>query len=288
MNFLRSNYKMILVIGFSIIIQIGVVAMLFNPSGKDKKLIDSTIGRENMENMVHGTDEMDAIDESKNNAVSGHRTSNETHEDSEGMEEIIEHESQALQVGKTDVQVGYVHREPTTEEINKTTGKVSGTNKKSTETTEKKPNKGNTTNTGKKPTRKPSNKPSNKPKDDNSKTSSNKTDKKDTIEDVKKKIIGKWKSVNDSDDKKSNMYWEFDENGSYENYDEDLNKVYSGKYKFSSPGKIKIIGRNLNESGEIKEDKETFTSDINFKDSDSFTVMDIENFDFSNYKKVQD
>lgn len=281
MNFLKSNYKMMIVIGLSIVVQIGIVAMLFNPSGKDKKLIDSTIASENMESMVHGKDEIDAIDESKSNAISGHRTSNQTHENSEeGMEEIIEHDISETQVGKTNVQVGYVHKQPTPSEVNKVTGEISGTNKNPTKMTEKKDNTSNKTNTAKKPNK------------DKSNTSSNEVDKtdknKDTMEDVKKKIIGKWKSVNDSEDKHTNMYWEFSEDGSYENYDEKLNMVYSGKYTFSSPGRIKIIGRDLNASGEIKEDKETFTSDINFKDSNNFTVKDMKNFDFPNYKKVQD
>lgn len=289
MNFIKSNYKTALLIALSIILQIGVVIMIFNPSGKDKKLIDSTLASENMEAMADGT-EVDPIDESKINAVSGHRTNNETHEDSEdGMEEIIEYETEGIGVGRTNVQVGYQHKEPTQAEISKATGKVSGTNKKPEETMDNKTSTGSTgkkprkkpsskpsSKPAKKPSNKPSGKPSKKPSNDKPTTPSKDTDdKKDTVADAKKKIVGKWKS--DSDDNSTDMYWEFFDDGTYGNYDEQENMVYSGSYTFSSSNRIKIS---------IKEDKETFTSDIDFKDENSFTVDNTEYFNFKNYKKV--
>lgn len=287
MNFLRSNYKMIIVVGLSIVLQIGVISMIFNSSWKNKKIIDSTIGNDNMETMAHGTDDLDAIDESKNNAVNGHRASNETHRDSEGIEEIIEHEAEAMvegtQVGKTNIQVGYEHREPTDTALNKTTGKFARSNKNPTASTDTSGTKGKETSSSSRPSKKPIS----KPKDDKTSKTSKETDEnKDTISDVKKKIIGKWKSVNDSDGKYTNMYWEFYEDGSYQNYDEKQSIVYNGTYAFSSSERIKLSIKDIKILDEVKEDKETFTSDIKFKDANNFTVDNIKHFNFTNYKKI--
>lgn len=288
MNFLRSNYKIIIVVGLSIVLQIGVVSMIFNSSWKSKKLIDSTIGNDNMETMGHGKGEIDAIDESKNNAVNGHRSSNETHKDGEGMQEIIEHGTEGMvegvQVGKTNIQVGYEHKESTGMSTDKTTGKFVGSNKNATADTNVAGTEGKKTASS---TSKSSKKPTSKSKNDKISTGSNKTDeKKDTISDVKKKIIGKWKSVNDSDGKYSNMYWEFYEDGSYQNYDEKQSIVYNGTYTFSSSERIKLSIKDVKILDEVKEDKETFTSDIKFKDANNFTVDNIKHFNFTNYKKI--
>ena len=294
MNFLKSNYKMMIVIGLSIVLQVGVFTMIFNPSasGKNKKPIDSSLASENMETMVTG-DEIDPIDESKINAVSGHRTSNQTHEDSEGMEEIIEFEPEAevFPMGKTNVQVGYEHKQPSPSEISKATGKVSGTVKKPDSTTENKGNESSKSNTQKNPNKNSTSSSSKKPSKDKTNTSSNKSDskeeKKDTVEDVKKKIIGKWKS-DQANDSHADMYLEFFEDGSYQKYDEKENVVYSGSYTFSSSDRIKISIKDVKVSGQVKEEKETFTADIDFKDANNFTVKDMKHFDYPNYKKVQD
>lgn len=267
MNFLKSNYKMILVIFVSIVVQIVVLLMLLNPLDKEKKEIDSTIAREDTNTIAY--DEMDSIDQSKNNLINGQGI--DEAEDLEGDSQENEIEKPVSQVGRVDVQVGYNPTEPVVGKA-KTPRQITSNKTKlpaKTTTTSKQPS------TASKPPVKP------KPNDDKKKV--------DSLEKVEKVIVGKWKSENDSDGRKADMYWEFFKDGTYQNYDEDKSVVFNGKYTVNSPNIIKIDQENvyLSATGNTRNQSETFSVDINFKDDKGFSVTDINHFDFSNYKKVK-
>lgn len=262
MGFFKNNYKTIMIIGISIVLQVGFITAMFSDSHKQKKEIDSTLVK-NLDNFFDGNDEVDIIDEAKINTVNNldvNRSNNE--------------------VEKLEVQVGYEHTEKPKPTQNSSTKAVK----------QEKTNKSN------QPVKKPS-----VTKNSTNKTSSTKKDKKknedkketnndnktNNIENVKKIIIGKWKSVNDSNGKHDDMYFEFFEDGSFQNYDETEKMVSNGTYSFSSPNRIKINRKDTTIVGDTKEVSKTFISDINFKDDSSFTVADTNNFYFTNYIKIK-
>lgn len=271
MNFLKSNYKMILVIFVSVVVQVVVVLMLLNPTDKVKKEIDSTIGRQDTNTMLYDDNEMDAIDQSKIDLINGRGLSVSQDVDGNGETiEIGEPEKPVSQVGRVDVHVGYT---PTVASKNKTKKAVS-----SSKAPIKNINKSNNNTDNKTNVQTPV---KNNPKNDKKKV--------DSVEKVEKTIVGKWKSDNDSDGRKSDMYWEFFKDGTYQNYDEDRSIVFNGKYTVNSANIINIDQENvyLSATGNTRKQNEAFSVDINFKDDKSFSVTDIDHFDFTDYKKVK-
>lgn len=264
MGFFKNNYKTIIVIGVSIVLQVGFVTAMFSDSHKQKKEIDSTLVK-NLDNFFDGNDEVDIIDESKINTVNNldvNRNNNE--------------------VDRLEVQVGYEHVDN-----QKLTQKSKVKDIKQEKTKTKETNQS----VKKSPvTKNSANKVSNSKTDKTNKANKEETnnyDKTNHTEDVKKIIIGKWKSVNDSNGRHDDMYFEFFEDGSFQNYDETQKMISNGTYSFSSPNRIKLNRRDITIVDDTKEENKTFISDITFKDDSSFTVADTNNFHFTNYIKVK-
>ena len=283
MNFLKSNYKMMLVIFISIVVQIVVLLMLLNQGDKEKKEIDSTLAREDTNNLVYDDDMIDAIDESKNKLLKDKQvvSIDEADENIEVVE--VDLDKPVSQVGKVDVHVGYNPTE-TNEGQTKSNSKTN-TNKA------KSPNKNTSNTSSKSPTSSTNKKTSTSTSPKAQAKEKTKTEKKkvDSLEQAAKAIVGTWKSENDSNGSKSDMYWEFFKNGTYQNYDEEKSVIFDGKYTVNSSDVIKVDQENvyLSATGNTRKQNESFLVDISFQDDKTFSVTDIDHFDFSNYKKIK-
>lgn len=264
MKFVKNNFKIIVVAIVGVFVQILIIGSIIIYGNKEKANIER-MDRQDVTDSYYFEpsydEELDSIEESKKSKYNRNSQSIETTK--EDGEKNIEEDLEAIKTGKVDVDLKFT---PSSQD-NADTSK--GLDRKVQD-------KSSTNNT------------SNKPKNETVKKDKNEELKKD-IEKTKKIAIGTWKSVNDSDGKFEDVYMEFFSDGSYKKYNESRNIVYTGKYTFTSASKIKMNYETIKLSNvdDIKEEKETFTADINFKDDKSFSVTDIKRFDFSNYKKIK-
>ncbi len=262
MKFFKNNFKIIVIAILGIFVQFFIIGSMISNGNKEKANIERMERQEVTDSYYYEPEydsELDSIEASKQSKYN--RKPQEIEGEKKDIKEIVTKDDiETIKTGKVAVDLEFTDSSESKTDIPKTTG-------------EKVQSKKNSDN----------NKKSETPKKDKN------TQLKEEIEKMKKTAIGTWKSVNDSDGKFEDFYIEFFEDGSYKKYNESRNIVYTGKYTFNSPSKIKMTYETIKLSNvdDIKEENETFTVDINFKDDKSFSVSDIKRFNFSNYKKIK-